>query len=375
MRLAFALLVGLHGLIHLLGPAKAFGWVPVEALRLPISPLTGALWLAAAVLLVGAAVAVGINVAWWWRLALPGLLLSQVLITQSWSDARAGTLVNIVMCVPLLLLALDARSSSFSSRFTHDRDVLLSRPVASTALVAEADLMTLPPLMQTYLRRSGAVGRPHVHNLRVTFDAAMRSSAESAWMPATATQYESFDPPARLFHMRASRSGLPIDVFHRYVGDAATFQVRIVGLFPMVDKSGPVLTRAETVTLMNDIVVMAPAAVLDLPFTWVTTGERSVRATFTNAGHAVGADLMFDLAGDLIGFVSHDRTQEDAKGSRNIPWSTPISGYREINGIRVGALGQANWIEATGEWTYGKFEITSIAYNVSRKPASVSDGG
>ena len=117
---------------------------------------------------------------------------------------------------------------------------------------------------------------------------------------------------------------------------------------------------------MNDIVVMAPAAVLDLPFTWKTAGERSVLATFSNAGNTVSAALTFDATGDLVGFLSNDRTQEDAKGTRNVPWSTPISGYREVDGIRIGALGDANWVETSGEWTYGRFEIRSIAYNVEK---------
>jgi hypothetical protein len=219
--------------------------------------------------------------------------------------------------------------------------------------------------MQIYLRRTGAVGRPRIRNLRVLFRAQMRSSATAPWMEATATQYEFFDPPARLFYMNATRSGIPFDIFHRYVDGAATFQVRIASLFSVVDKQGVVLTRAETVTLMNDIVVMAPAAVLELPFSFQAAGERTLDATFTNAGNTVAARLTFDAAGDLVGFLSPDRTQEDQHGSRNVPWSTPISGYREVDGIRVGALGDANWVETTGEWTYGKFAIQSIAYNVA----------
>lgn len=244
--------------------------------------------------------------------------------------------------------------------------MLLARGSRPASLVEESDLASLPALMQAYLRRVGAIGRPRVRNMRVAFAAQMRGSETEKWMQATAEQYEFFDPPARLFHMRASRGGIPFDVYHRYVDGAATFQVRLAGIFPIVNKSGPVLTRTETVTLLNDIVIMAPAAVLDLPFTWETLGDRTVRVTFTNAGNTVSAVLTFDAAGDLVDFLSNDRTQEDAKRSRNLPWSTPISGYREIGGIRVGALGDANWVEESGEWTYGKFEIRGIAYNVSR---------
>jgi len=130
----------------------------------------------------------------------------------------------------------------------------------------------------------------------------------------------------------------------------------------MVDKRGPGLTYDETVTLMNDILVMAPAAVLDLPFSFETTGERTLGATFHNAGFAVSAVMTFDAAGDLVGFKSADRAHDRDGGPAE--WSTPISDYREVGGIRIGSRGDANWIEPTGEWTYGRFEIASIAYNV-----------
>ena len=367
MRIAFALLIGAHGLIHLMGAAKAFRWAEVAALSTTISPFGGALWLIAATMLTGTAIGFALDMEWWWWLGLPGLLLSQALIARSWSDARFGTVVNVLLLVPVVLSALDARPSSFRSRFARDRDALLARQERRpSAIVTDADLAGLPLLMQTYLRRVGAVGRPHVRNMRVRFDAKMRSSATAPWMTSTATQYEFFDSPARLFHMNATRGGVPIDVFHRYVDDAATFQVKIAGVWPMVDKSGPVLTRAETVTLMNDIVVLAPAAVLDLPFTWTVTGAHTLAARFANAGHTVSAEITFDGTGDLVGFFSRDRPQDVDLGERNVPWSTPISGYREVDGIRIGALGDANWVDSSGEWTYGRFVTRSIAYNVQR---------
>jgi hypothetical protein len=364
MGMALALLLALHGLIHLLGPAKAFGWADIGQLRTPIGAAGGVLWLLVAVLLCVAAVAAGSGARGWWYPALPAVLLSQALIVSAWSDAKFGTVANLIIAVPLLVVALDARASSFRSLFAHERDLLLARATRPAALVGDADLASLPPLMQTYLRRVGAVGRPRLRNMRVVFDARMRGGPSEPWMPATATQYEFFDPPARLFHMEATRAGVPFDVFHRYVDGAATFRVRLAGLYPLVDKHGPGITNDETVTLMNDVLVLAPAAALDLPFSYETTGERTLRATFRNAGFTVSADLTFDAAGDLIGFVSADRAHDREGGAAS--WSTPLSGYREIEGIRVGALGDANWIEPSGEWTYGRFEIRSIAYNVAK---------
>jgi hypothetical protein len=277
---------------------------------------------------------------------------------------RIAIVVFVVLVGAFLLLPrlLAARPGSFRSRFARDSTTLLARPVPSEGAVMETDLALLPPLMQTYLRRMGTVGRPRVRNVRVVFAAQMRSSATSPWMQSTATQYEFFGPPARLFHMHARRGGVPIDVLHEYMDGAATFQVRIAGLIPMVNKSGIGITHDETVTLMNDVLVLAPAAALDLPFTFEPIDERSVRATFRNAGFAVAATLTFDAAGDLVGFVSADRAH-DRQGGAAL-WSTPISAYGEVDGIRVGTHGDANWIDATGEWTYGRFLVRSIAYNV-----------
>ena len=336
MRIVLALLLVFHGLIHLLGPAKAFGWTDVSHVRTPISAGGGVLWLIAAILLGLAAVAEGVGARWWWFPALTGVLLSQALIVSTWSDAKFGTVVNVILAIPVLVVALDSRASSFRSMFAHDRDMLLARATRPVPLVTDADLISLPPLMQTYLRRVRAVGRPRVVNMRVMFTAQMRGSATEPWMASTATQYEFFDPLARLFYMNATRSGVPFDVFHRYIDSEATFGVRVAGLYPIVKKHGPRITNDETVTLMNDVLVMAPAAALDLPFTYETTGQQTLRATFRNAGFTVSAALTFDAAGDLVGFLSADRSHDREGGAAS--WFTPISGYREIDGIRVGAL-------------------------------------
>ena len=360
----FAIFLALHGLIHLLGPAKAFGWADVSPLRSPVSSAAGVLWLVAALLLIAGSIGVAVRGSWWWYVLVPGVIVSQWLILSTWNDAKFGTVVNALILIPLIVSALDTRASSFSSRFAHDRDALLERATPALTVVNEADLAPLPPLMQIYLRTMGVVGRAHVQNFRVTFKAQMRSSPTSPWMESTATQYEFFHAPARLFHMNASRAGIPFDIFHRYVDSAATFQVRIAGLKSVVDKRGAGLTNDETVTLMNDVLVMAPAAVIDLPFTFKSTGAHTLRATFTNAGFTVSATLTFDATGNLIGFLSNDRAHDRDGG--NAAWSTPITGYQQIDGIRIGSRGDANWIDSSGEWTYGRFQIMSIAYNVKQ---------
>ena len=69
-RILFLLFVGLHGLIHCMGPVKAFGLADMEALTQPISRLFGLLWLAAGVLFGVAAVQYARGYEGWWLLAI-----------------------------------------------------------------------------------------------------------------------------------------------------------------------------------------------------------------------------------------------------------------------------------------------------------------
>jgi hypothetical protein len=368
MKLAFAALLALHGAIHLAGFARAFGLADLPQLG-PVSRGAGLGWLAAGLGFVTAAALLFVGQRAWWVPAAAALLLSQALVFGAFREARFGSIANAIILVPVLVAALDLRSSSLWSIYQREtRREIAQRAGAASGLerpIAEADLAPLPTLVATYLRRAGVVGRPRVRALHATFRARMRNRPDAAFMPATVEQDEFFGAPgpARLFFMEASRAGLPFVVFHRYVGDAASMQVRVAGLIEVARVAGSVMTQSETVTLLNDMCFLAPAALLDAPIVWRAVGPSEVEARYTNAGHTVTAVLSFDAAGDLVGFVSGDRHQLDGKSDRLVPWSTPLRDFRDFGGVRLPATGEAMWREPSGAWTYGEFTLERISYN------------
>ena len=278
-----------------------------------------------------------------------------------------GVVISTAVLVPVAVRLLDLRPTSLPSVYAadvkrHEAEVARSAP---PPLVTEAELASLPPLVQTYLRRVGVVGKPHVRSFHAVFAAQFRRAADAPWMAASVDQHNFFvgPAPARLFFMRASQWGIPFAGLHRYVGDAATMQVRIAGLFEVVNASGPEMTQGETVTMLNDMCVLAPATLIDAPITWQPAGDRQVRATLTNAGKTVSAVLTFDEAGDLVGFVSEDRYQSDGKTHKRLPWSTPLRNYRDFGIARLASEGDAYWREPPGEWAYARFVVKQLTYN------------
>jgi len=215
--------------------------------------------------------------------------------------------------------------------------------------------------VQRYIRLSGAVGLPRPASLTVTYAAQMFSKPGAAPMTGTAVQYDRFDPPKRLFYMPSHMMGLPVKVLHDYDGTAATMRVRLAGLYTVVDAKGPDFTRAETVTLLNDLCLFAPGWLTDPRLIWTAIDDLSAAITFTNGPFTVSARLMFNAAGELINFTSNDRAEMGTDGNLTTrPWSTPISRYQTLSGQTLLGYGEAIWHDPAGDFTYGKFTVTGL---------------
>lgn len=105
MSYALALLLALHGLIHVMGFAKAFGASSLP-LTTPIGKPLGVAWLVAALLMLAGAVLVLVRSTAWWLPVVPALLLSQALILSAFADAKFGTLANLVIAIVVIFWLL-----------------------------------------------------------------------------------------------------------------------------------------------------------------------------------------------------------------------------------------------------------------------------
>jgi hypothetical protein len=271
------------------------------------------------------------------------------------------------------VLLLVAVSYGFASRGPRSLRALYEGAVRSSSSwqpagpVSEADLTPLPDPVRRYLRRAGVIGRPRVRDFRATWAGRIRSAPDADWMTFTAEQLNTVEPPRRFFLMDARMKGVPVDVLHAFDEKGATMRVRLCSIHSMVDAKGPELTRAETVTLFNDMCLFAPSALIDRRIVWDPVDERSAVAHFSLGSNTVAATLHVDDDGDLVDFDSDDRiaVSADGRSMTSARWSTPISDYIEFAGVRVPHRAQVRWHPQAGSWTYGEFELTSLACNVT----------
>ena len=103
MKIALAVLLAIHGTIHLIGFAKAFDLAEIEQLHGSIGRPFGMLWLVAALACFATVLLLFTSPERWWVAGGIAIILSQAVIFTAWSDAKFGTLANLAVLVPLTL--------------------------------------------------------------------------------------------------------------------------------------------------------------------------------------------------------------------------------------------------------------------------------
>ena len=90
--------MGVHGLIHLMGFAKGFGFADLPQLTQPIPRGWGLAWLIAALLVTTTTAMLVVGARSYWMAGALAVLVSQAVIFSVWRDAWAGTAGNVLRC-------------------------------------------------------------------------------------------------------------------------------------------------------------------------------------------------------------------------------------------------------------------------------------
>jgi Family of unknown function (DUF6544) len=363
MKVLLLSLIVIHALVHLFGHVRAIGQAKSSRITRPLSRVAGAMWVVAAVLFMTSFIMLLYGDGNWWVPAVPGVILSEVMIIRDWPDMKFGTLLNMIMIVPLLASFSNSLPSSYRNRYETEVKRCLV-PDSETVLLSEQDLDHLPSAVRRYVQYSGAIGKPRATNVRVCLSGMFRREKEDSWMPVSSRQYDFFREPARIFYIESSVFGVPFDGLHVYKCSSASMQIKLAHIFHVADANGEKMTKGETVTLFNDMCVLAPSTLVDTTIRWTEIDSLTVGAQFTNKGITISAVLSFNRKGELVNFSSNDRyLSEDGESYTRLPWSTPLSNYKDFGGRKIASCAEAIWHTPGGDFSYAKFVLSSLEYN------------
>jgi hypothetical protein len=361
MKLLIIIIIAVHGLIHLMGFAKAFGFAEIKDLTLDISRSSGLMWLLAAVLFVAAAVAVILNRQWWWMISIPALLLSQVLVIMYWHDAKFGTVANVIV---LAAAALAYGNWHFDSMAQKELAALFSFAAPGKQIVTEDRWKVLPPVVRTWLSRSNVTGRDALRTVHLKQTGEMRTTPGGGWMPFEAEQWFTTEKPGFVWIADVTAApGVHLAGIDRYIEGKGGMLIKLLSLITVVDARGREIDQGTMLRYLAEI-VWFPSAALNDCITWEPAGKNSARASMNLGGVSASGVFTFDAKGDVEGFEAM-RYYSRKDGATLEKWVIDIDtgSFREFEGVRVPAKSTVTWKLNNGDFTWFRLTITDIRYN------------
>lgn len=230
-------------------------------------------------------------------------------------------------------------------------------------VVTEAGIARLPDPIRRYLHFCEAVGMPIPRTVRIRQEGHMRLRRGSRWMPFTATQRFTTEPPG--FVWEAEARPLPfwtVRARDELIHGGGHMTVRPLPGWTLADATGPEMDRAATQRLLSEM-IWFPGA-LTLPCVqWTPIDEGAALATLT-AGHTRASVTFHVSPGGYLSHTTADRYRAVGKGRYELTrWATPIGGYQAHSGVLVPTQVEAAWHDAPTPFTYLSATISELHYD------------
>jgi hypothetical protein len=268
--------------------------------------------------------------------------------------------------IAIILLIILVAVAALIGKYSFDR--MVSKEVAQLfknaskekpEKITEADIARLPEPVQRYLRYTKTVGKDKIQTVRLKQIGKIRMKPDAKWMPFEAEQYYTTDNPAFIWKANVKFAPLLwISGRDSYVDGKGNMLIKVLSLIKVVDGAGPALDQGALCRYLNEM-MWFPTAYLNSYIKWEPMNANAARAIMTVNGITAWAVLKFDDEGKLVDFIA-ERYMETTKET----WSTPVSGYKEYNGIILPSGGKAVWNLKTGDFAYIELELVDIEYNI-----------
>lgn len=371
MRLALLILLALHGAIHLVGFLKAFNISEFAAINQFIPQSYGLLWLLTFFLFLLTALFILFDVNYWWLCGFVAVILSQLLIFSIWSDAKYGSIANLIILLPLIV---GFSQFNFKNKIQQERQKLFENTQSITeGRISKEQFAHLPEIVQKWLTKLGVVGKKAISSVYLHQDLQLQLKAEqSEWLSGKAEQYFSIKPAA--FHWNIKTQMNPfMDIVGRdkFENGQGQMLIKLWSFIPLAKAKNDLKVDQATLQRYLAEIVWFPTAALSPYISWSSLDEYSAKATMEYRGVRGSGEFYFDKDGNFQKFMA--LRYKDAADESPSRWIVNATNTKEMNGFKIPVSCEVSWEEAGKEWTWLKLKITDIQYNIQEMPRAYNE--
>ena len=362
MKVVFAFVIGIHALVHVMGFLKGFGYTEIEVISSTVTKFQGVLWITTSLLFISGSILMLFNNLRWKWLLLLAICCSQGLIIAFWSEARFGTLPNLLIA---LVLFFGYAESIFRGRSLQlAKEILTSSETVPLTNSIEDTIASKPLIVQKWLR-SSMEDTDYINSVRLQQKGRMRTKPETRWMPFTAEQYVSVPDASFIWTTEVELfSEIELTGRDRLESGEGEMSIKLLGLIPIVEeKSNPKINSGSLMRYLAEI-CWYPTAALDKRIRWEPVGNTSAEASMKINDVSVSGTFYFTPEGNFEAFESQ-RFYGGGNNSNLETWHIEALDYSTFHGVKIPNKAEITWKFLEGDFKWLELEVVDIDYNTT----------
>jgi hypothetical protein len=223
----------------------------------------------------------------------------------------------------------------------------------------------LPAPVARYFRFALSVDPSPVVRALITWDGEMRMKPGADWVPFSATQAFSTEPPAFVWdaNIRVMRL-VPVRVRDGYRAQQGSMEARVLGIAPVVERRGtPELAQGALARWLGEAVwfpsALVPAG--DGRIRWEALDDSTARAIVTDGEVTAMADFSFAPSGEILSMRA--LRYRDMGGSGVLtPFEGQYATWVRRGGYMVPGSAEVAWLLPEGRYAYWRARPERIDY-------------
>lgn len=303
-------------------------------------------------------------------------------VVPSYAPSRPNKLIVVLKWAKVIVFILIALALTVglwgNSRWSWDTHRRMEGLEASTQPIKarperynDAELATLPPVVQRYFAKVLNLNQPIVRRLYLEQTGRFnRSFIDEQWEPFTARQRVSTNRPGFVWDASITMSpGITVRVVDAYVAGVGSVQASAFGLFDFGSngsESTHDIARGELIRFFAEGVWYPTALLPSQGVRWTPVNDQTAQATLTDGPLTVMLQFTFN-AQDLVERIRSTERSALVDGVMlPTPWEVRLSDYQMQSGMLVPHEAEVAWLHTTGRMPYWRGKVEKFDYELPR---------
>ncbi len=222
-----------------------------------------------------------------------------------------------------------------------------------------SQLEGLPEPVQRYFKRVLKDGQQYISYARIRHEGQFKTGFDKDWVNIRGEQYATTDTPGFIWKGTTTM----FTARDMFIAGKGRLVVSLFSLFNVVDAKGEQYDQGELLRWLGESVLYPTNLLPGEKLSWSPIDSQTAKLTFNYNRLSLFFIMTFNEAGEIIKM----ETKRYMDDTHLETWLIKASDYREVNGVVVPLVFEVMWRLEKGDFSYARFDITEIEYNIPEK--------